>query len=240
MRKYDTAFDQLRDAKMLTWRPWVGRGYTEGGLLVIGESNYADEERENPSPTREIAVERVNVNWHFTEEVVKRFCLKRTEPNKTFDGVTHILKAEDSMPDFEASAKVWESFAYMDLLQCAMQGKGWGQDSRQRPWKELWPQGWKAVLAVIEVLKPGKLLFVGSGVATNCNRKLLPGGVDAKIKNHRKVGNLWLRTGALKPNGSQPIELIGIPNPGGAHGFSPDKWRDATRRILMAKAWRFG
>ena len=38
------------------------------------------------------------------------------------------------------------------------------------------------------VLKPGKLLFVGSGVATNCKRKLLPGGVDAKINNHRKVG----------------------------------------------------
>ena len=36
------------------------------------------------------------------------------------------------------------------------------------------------------------------------------------------------------------IDLIGISNPGGAHGFSPDKWRDATRRILMAKAWRFG
>ena len=76
----------------------------------------------------------------------------------------------------------------MDLLQCAMQGKGWGHSSRQRPWKELWPQGWKAVLAVIEILKPGKLLFVGSGVATNCRRKLLPGGVDAKINNHRKVG----------------------------------------------------
>ena len=85
------------------------------------------------------------------------------------------------------------------------------------------------------VLKPGKLLFVGSGVATNCKRKLLPGGVDAKINNHRKVGNLWLRTGALKPNGSQSIELIGIPNPGGAHGFSPDKWRDATRTALIVR-----
>ena len=219
--------EKLRGA--LTWRPWVGEKYpAEGGLLVIGESNYADETNgivDYPEGvTPETAVDTVNKDWEFTNKVVRCFCMDRTKTNRTFDGISGVLT---ELPDpEERSRAVWNSIAYMDLIQCALVGK-WGDTGRARPKKEMWGPGWTAVLAAIAVLKPGKLLFVGSDVATTCNKKFLPENAQAHVVNDRKIGSCWLRRGWLQPPNSNRIDFVGIPNPGGAHGFSPADWKDA-------------
>lgn len=231
--------EKLRGA--LTWRPWVGEKYpAEGGLLVVGESNFVDATNDivdyPEGVTPETAVDTVNKDWEFTNKVIKRFCIDRipvtrytlTKKGHKFPPTLEaIFKVLNDLPDSdEKSRAVWNSIAYMDLIQCALVGN-WGNKDRARPTEEMWGPGWTAVLAAIAVLKPGKLLFVGSDVATTCNKKFLPENAQAHVVNDRKIGSCWLRRGWLQPPNSNRIDFVGIPNPGGAHGFSPADWKDA-------------
>ena len=221
----------------LTWRPWVGEKYpAEGGILVVGESNYADETNdfvEYPkNVTPEKAVDKVNEDWNFTNKVIRCFCIDRAKTNRTFDGISGVLN--DSPDSDERARAVWNSIAYMDLIQCALRGR-WdslGRTTRERPDEEMWKRGWSAVLAAIAVLKPEKMLFVGSGVATTCNEKFLPENVQAQVVNARKIGRLLFRTGWLRPRDSERIAFAAMPNPGGARGFSPVAWRKALKDFV--------
>ena len=227
----------------LTWRPWVGEKYpAEGGILVVGESNYADETNDivdyPEGVTPETAVDIVNKDWEFTNKVIQHFCIDRiplkrytqTKKGHKFPPTLEApFKVLNDLPDSdEKSRAVWNSIAYMDLIQCALVGV-WGQKDRARPTEEMWGPGWSAVLAAIAVLKPEKMLFVGSGVATTCNEKFLPENVQAQVVNARKIGRLLFRTGWLRPRDSERIAFAAMPNPGGARGFSPVAWRKALK-----------
>ena len=230
----EQAFLELHKRGLLTWLPWVGGDYKPGGLLVVGETNYA---HDDSGATPDDAVANVNGNWHFTHDVVNTFCLSRRKSNRTFDVITHLLKGSDAAKVAAVSAEVWQSFAYMDLIQTAMKGKGWGNGDKriaiERPQKAMWKPGWKALIEVIKILKPGSLLFVGAGLAYNCKGKSLPDGTESCITNVCKVDHsLWLRAGWIKPYGENRIDIISIPNPGGARGFVCECWRKAV--------WEYG
>lgn len=225
----EKAFLELHKRNVLKWLPWVGNGYEPGGLLVVGETNYANDDS---GATPSDAVANVNGNWRFTHDVVDRFCLSRRNSNRTFDVITHLLKESDAAKAAHVSAEVWQSLAYMDLIQTAMKGRGWEngykRNAIERPQKQLWKPGWEALIEVIRILKPGSLLFVGAGLACKCNGKFLPNGTESHIANVRKVGKtLWMRARWIKPSGETKIDIVSIPNPGGTHGFVCKSWRKA-------------
>lgn len=231
--KYEKVFCALHDKGVLTWCPWVGEQYSKGGLLVVAESNYAKDDKGN---TPDAAVACVNGNRAFTKEVVDMFCLSRKKTNKTFDGVTYILMQDDDDIVKKVSRSIWNSVAFMDVIQCAMKGIGWKEDKAlarnniERPARYLWKPGWEALVSVVKVLEPSCMLFVGSSLAYMCNKVFLPKGVAAEIKKRQVVGKrLWLRTGWMKVEERNKVAIISIPNPGGAHGFSLDLWRKAVK-----------
>ena len=197
--------------------------------MVIGETNYADADI---GATPEEAVAAVDCCWHFTEEVVRRFCILRKDANRTFDAITYLLMKSVSDKVQNVSPAVWASFAYMDVIQHAMRGIGWkGVNRRERPGDELWKPGWSAVIEVIKLLKPGKLLLVGAGVACHCAGKYLPQGVEAEIVNVHKIGPLWFRKGRISVDGQPSIPVTAIPNPASARGFKKQAWREALKSL---------
>ena len=206
-------FESLHEKGVLQWKPWIGNGYQIGGLMVVGESNYADAD---DGKTLDAAVAEVNGNWNFTQDVVELFCISRKQPNRTFDGITYLLKpSEDNVAD--VSFKVWHSIAYMDVIQCAMKGKGYGGNARQRPADNLWKPGWSAVAEVIKVLRPSRLLFVGSELAYHSTSRFMPRGrMSANIRNACNIGRLWLRDGFVDVDGIGKLPVLSIPNPASA------------------------
>lgn len=223
--------DAMRIKSGLRWKPWIGDFYEKGGLMVIGETNYADADM---GATPADAVAAVDGNWHFTENVVCRFCFSRKDTNRTFDAITYLLMKSANDKERNVSPAVWNSFVYMDVIQHAMRGKGWKDvEHRQRPEEELWYPGWSAVIDVIKLLRPGKLLLVGAGVACHCSDKYLPHRVEAEIVNAHKIGPLWFRKGRISVEGLPSISVVAIPNPGSARGFVKESWRKALKSFSM-------
>ena len=228
----------LQAKRELTWLPWIGTDYTQGGLMVVGESNYANRDC---GPTIDAACKAVEGNAYFTECVVSAFCINRTKRNPTFDGITNVLVDNGKSDILEAGRQAWGKIAYMDVIQQAMRGKDWSNKGHSqlvvskrpsRPTNEMWKPGWKAVMKVVDILKPGALLLVGAGVATHFSDKYVPSDYGAETKNDGKIGRLIRRTGTLTLPSRQKIKVCAIPNPGGAHGFVPTKWRKHVHSYL--------
>jgi len=230
--KVRKALEALHSNRVLTWYPWIGSEYTRGGLLVVGESNYANGD---VGHTPDAARKAVDGNVYFTECVVSRFCINRSERNPTFDGITNVLCDDLKKDILSAGRHTWGRIAYMDVIQQSMRGKGkdWKTgEGRSRPTKGMWGPGWNAVLEVMEILKPGSLLFVGAGVANHFSSKYMQDGYSAEMKAYGKIGRHIWRKGALVLPSGQKIKVCVVPNPGGAHGFSPKEWRAKVRRFL--------
>ena len=240
-------FERLHDKEIhneeaITWYPWVGVDYKEGGLLVIGESNYADGDM---GETPEKACKALEDNVNFTREMVRLFIINRDKANKTFTGISNVL-CDNSLLSSNMvviGRSVWKRIAYMDVIQTAMQGlpeegvptpPAWANcKKRQRPKeKKLWTNGWRAVLKVIKVLKPNSILFVGSGVADHCNPKFLPHGNNS-VMHKERIENAWplWREGELKLQDGRSIKFGAIPNPGSQGGFNYRVWRDKVSNV---------
>ena len=238
-QEMDRGFVKLHKEGILTWYPWVGANYQPGGLMVIGESNYADSD-EGKSP--EEACEKVDMDVNFTREVVNKFCINHEEYNKTLDGISKVLSIDGFAAD---SYFVWQRIAYMDVIQKAMRGlpkkpvperwvkyKGVG---RERPGCErLWKWGWRAVLKVIDILKPGVLLLVGAGVGDHCASPFLQDGYESSLEKKQldychsgsyRVGTLTM------PNGNSIYVFI-MHNPSSKAGFEPNVWRGLVKKHL--------
>ena len=196
--------------------------------MVVGESNYA---KDDMGPTPDAAVVAVNNDWHFTENVVCRFCISRKDINPTFEAITYLLMKSASDKTSCVSPMVWHSFAYMDIIQQAVRGRGWGISTMGRPREEFWAPGWTAVVEVIRRLRPSKLLFVGAGLSNHCAGKYLPPGVKSDISKIRQLGRLWLRAGNLFVDGLSSMPVVVIPNPGSSRGFRRGLWRDALKKF---------
>lgn len=225
-RGYDTAFMKLRK-QGLTWLPWVGKKYKEyNGLLVVGESNYAD--LELPGDTIDSAKQRVKNDENFTRKVVDCFGCCRRQKNKTFTSLSKILCGDhsDAIED-EEYLKVWQAVSFMDLVQEPMRGLKTCCDaaedpkSRERPENDVVLDGWSVVKSVLSELKPSRVLFVGLGMVDVLSR--LPEEI------HVNTNSNGFRIGTLL----NQVRFIAIPNPGGAFGFSPTKYA----KLLKAESF---
>ena len=232
---------QLHANRVITWYPWVGADYQEGGLMVVGESTYADSEN---GDTPELACRNVNSNVNFIIEGVYKHCIFHSKGNRTFTGVSRVLCDDSMISDNITSIgrAVWRRIAYMDVIQRTMRGlpsknslltNAWRNITRrERPSKELWKPGWKAVLNVVDILKPKALLFVGAGVADHCNRDFLPDGYECSMVRERLRPGLIVRTGELILRNGEAIKICAMPNPGSQRGFNANDWRSVVRKHI--------
>ena len=222
-RRYDEELCRLIKNDGLSWLLWIGDEYCETNLLVVGESNYADQD--TPDEDAKSAGLRVKQNHKFTRGVVSCFCVCRKRKNQTFDGIGFVLQS-GSRYLIEESVKVWRRIAFMDLVQIPMLGKGWGKVARNRPSMEAMEDGWCVLRKVVEILKPKAILFVGCSTVT---------AVKAK-KRQRKFGISELqlskkdKRGILAMNDGCKIPFYVMPNPGSAYGFSKNEWQKIVAR----------
>ena len=113
---------KLHEDGVITWYPWVGVDYKKGGLMVVGESNYA---QQCMGDTPEKACKAVDDNVNFTKDMVMRFSISRERGNRTFTGISKVLcdgalLAKNNIVDIGRS--VWRQVAYMDIIQKTMRG----------------------------------------------------------------------------------------------------------------------
>ena len=139
------------------FEPWIGNQYHNGGIfkkkiLIVGESHYCGGCDECG----------LKYNQHCTDLTTTKCIQDYLDPNcerepwmKTF------LKFERSLVNFETDAedreKIWNSVAFFNFLQVAMNG------ARESGSPEDYEEGAEAFLEVINDLKPELIIVWGVG-----------------------------------------------------------------------------
>ena len=170
-RKFDKKLKELVSKKGLSWYPWVGSKYKKGGVLVIGESNYADS---NTASDSKSAVEMVENDELFTRRVIDVLGLR--DGNGTLDRISKILHHDWTTWDTvegRGFREKWNDLAYVDISQRVVwTGAVYGNEKEPSGIKtkvldEDIAAGWPLMLKVCDVLKPSKIL-VFSSRSFNC------------------------------------------------------------------------
>ena len=132
--------DKLKQISGLTWLPWIGKNYSVGNALILGESHYCYGDH---------TLDDIENDCNETRSVIGDFAmLGRNAGNqyKTYEPMETILKNTIIHNDCE---NVWHSISYMNLVQQCM-----GNNQARPLWRNFL-DGWFVVLQVINILKPG-------------------------------------------------------------------------------------
>jgi len=212
--KYDTSacddrYDgKLKDIPGLTWLPWVGKGYCDTRILVVGESNYTDEG---------MAAIVDGDKW-FTRKVSNYFCISEQE-RRAGQAMRYIARrlmtsVHDTVP------KVWSQIAYMDVCQkCLVKVEG----ERPRPTPDNYESGVLPVCSVVDVLRPKLVIFVSKGAFDyfknrQCLRKLKDYSILTYLNAPTEtIGKLHTK------NCDVPVAFT--THPGGFGATASIKWR---------------
>jgi len=199
-----TNFDeQLKQMSGLKWLPWIGQFYEKTKTIILGESQYEDEDDwqdDNINATRFL------IGTGFSEK----------KWGKPYYNAEKVLLSIDK-PTKEQGSFLWKSVVYWNLVQRLMSSR------KERPNNADFYNGWKLFFAIIDTLQPkpttcivlGKSSFGQLGCFlnnydTSWNRNV------SEFYKAEKIINLSRR--------EQNLKLIFINHPSGSFGFKYKYW----------------
>ena len=146
----------------LTWKPWIGNNYTNGGIfdkkiLILGESHYGSDKD----------------SW-FNENLTilsiqEKIGEAKGEKGKFYKKAFHtnIFKAFNEKPATNQNKiEFWHSVAYFNYVQGSV-----GEKPRERPEKNDWDLSFSAVKKTFDLLKPEIIVVLGYTLWENIWRK---------------------------------------------------------------------
>jgi hypothetical protein len=191
MKYYDTSFDnQFNAIENLTWKPWVGKDYSnsEHKVLIIGESHY-----EWATESDGVPASHYLANDNFSRELIKDRCLgslKAKDMNEPKFYTNAVLSIGNGISD-ELRQKVWSNAAFYNFIQRPMKENG------VRPNKNDFTKGWNVFDEVISALQPTYCIIFGLEIGNNFTSSLLPNWKTVKFrgkgKSAYKVGDVYGR-----------------------------------------------
>lgn len=214
-------FDQaLADASNVTWVPWVGKNYAnlpgKRRVLIVGESHYSNE-NDPKKATAEIA-ERLN-DKSYTRAIVSESLVGDEWTTRTLSTLHQLFYSPSNRAAF------WGDVAFFNIIQRPL----WYRPGNpERPTWEDFRSGWEAFLAVVEILKPDHVLFIGVEAANHFNGFMAEyGHKHVAVKWPEKVGSVYARSASLAVDDRwTPLHFI---KHCGSY-FSTDRWSDYLHR----------
>jgi hypothetical protein len=138
--------------RSVTFKPWVGSRYEAKDnrfgvkLMVLGESHYSKDGAPDPQ---------------FTRSVIKTFGVSR-EPGRgrTFTKLAKLLLDIRSGEVTDAKrSEVWRELLFYNFVQEYV-----GSSARQRPTSNMWVEGKKPLLQVLDRYSPDLILVLGKAL----------------------------------------------------------------------------
>jgi hypothetical protein len=187
---YDGRFAKLDN---LTWLPWVGAQVPEmpdcQRLLIVGESHYST--AVDPISSRSGGGNR------FTRRMVRKFAVRRTPTNPTFENIGKVLLG--GWP--EDHAALWSTLSFYNFVQRPMESRA------ERPKQEDWVKGWTLFERVVRILKPSHCIFIGVTASNSFNWAMEnSGALFQPVQRLVKVRRTWARSAQMSV-GKQTIDL---------------------------------
>lgn len=203
--------------KNVFFKPWIGKNYHNGGIfkkkiLVIGESHYCDgcDKCSGDPQTGECS--------DFTNNVVQKIVNgDTTRWSGTFRKFERSLVGHDTTP--EQSVEIWQSLAFYNYLQVAMNGPREGGD-----WYD-YRQAEASFYDVLNDLRPDLMIVWGvSRMWDNMPSQGWEAGEEIVVDNY-SMKNGWY---AL-PDGSR-VRAIWVYHPSVAYSW--EWWNKVINNVL--------
>lgn len=207
-KSYDKEFRKLKKSAGLTWLPWVGKEYRNEKILVIGESNYTDKGWTST----------VDEDIMYTRKVVDHICFRRMHrKSQTLPNIARMLNVFKG-GKLDIVPMVWPKIAFVDVCQRCLEQVG---KKRERPSEEDIVNGWRTIFALIRILEPRFLIFMGKTAADFLSDEVQGMQVNCPIACSRK--NDSRHKHAIIRTGNMQTPMILLPHP--SNGFSHNVWR---------------
>lgn len=207
-KSYDKEFRKLKKSAGLTWLPWVGKEYRNEKILVIGESNYTDKGWTST----------VDEDIMYTRKVVDHICFRRMHrKSQTLPNIARMLNVFKG-GKMDIVPMVWPKIAFVDVCQRCLEQVG---KKRECPSEEDIVNGWRTIFALIRILEPRFLIFMGKTAADFLSDEVQGMQVNCPIACSRK--NDSRHKHAIIRTGNMQIPMILLPHP--SNGFSHNVWR---------------
>lgn len=203
------------------FKPWIGKDYNSGGifgkkLLVVGESHYCDKdicpECGNPEDAGKCA--------NFTTDVVNSYL---SEDKKNGRWTSTFKKFEKSMVGDTTpveSREIWDSIAFYNFLQRAMNGPR--QAGAYADYENSEPAFWD----VMEELQPD--VMIAWGVTRMYDN--MPGGEAWEPEQDIVVDGYHTRNGWYTLKSGNRVRAIWVYHP--SAGYSWNWWNKVIKTVL--------
>ena len=214
-KSYDKKFGNLKKTAGLTWLPWVGKEYRNERILVIGESNYTDKGW----------TKTVDEDQRYTRKVVDHICFRRMHrQSQTLPNIARMLNVFEGTK-MDIVPMVWSRIAFVDVCQRCLEQV---DKRRKRPTDADIVDGWRTIFALIKILKPRFLIFMGKTAADFLSDEVKGMQVSCPITCSRKSDSRHKH--AIIETGDMKIPMILLPHP--SNGFSHNVWRKYLRETF--------
>lgn len=199
--------------KNVRFKPWVGKNYQNGNefgkkILVIGESHYCkDCEDVNESDCPD-----------FTQNLIQELVDGKTASwTGTFRKFERSLVGHETTP--EESARIWNSLAFYNYLQTAVDGP------RKSGTPEDYDKSEDAFYEVLNTLQPDAIIVWGvTHMWDNMPSRGWEKGDEIEIDGYP------LKQGSYTLDNGHVIKAIWIYHP--SSGYSWDWWNKAIKEVL--------
>jgi len=194
--------------KGLYYLPWIGKDYINSNakLLVLGESNYIDEEGYG----EEEDWNQILMKQNFTE-ILEGVTLYRPLVNLTKAIYNKKDLSRNEMSD------IGNKIAFSNIVQRPLKNR------KERPINIDFYNGWKAILKVIKIIKPKNIIVIGVvsiEILKDLAHEENMGIFDFK-KCKEKINNVFPRNFCIT-NNDENINCIAIRHT--SSFFSWNKW----------------
>jgi hypothetical protein len=189
----------------LTWDPWIGEGYTDTGLLLLGESFYSEGSG---------WLSRRDAARHMVNNQGRNSSKPAFSKSRLFRSVERTLlsKSHTTMAEREA---LWTSTAFFNLVQRPMASR------KERPKDSDFDLGWRVMLETAKVIKPQVCIRLGIAGIGRLGHYLANNDTGWKYNPQDfKKRPLVIH---LRHENVQ-FKLVAINHPSGSFGYQYRKW----------------
>ena len=130
------------------WKPWIGSGYQERRVLILGESFYNWREPDSGAlitPENDMPLEIADCAMTNPEKPVSKFV----------DVITKAI-CNAVKPTVNQSQNAWNSIAYTNYIPVSV-----GEGAAPRPTREMWRQAELEWPSLLEAVRPRIVIVIG-------------------------------------------------------------------------------
>ena len=146
----------------LKWLPWIGKNYDSADqkILIVGESHYTGTDENSIKKHQSKDYTRIVV-----DELALKYLTKDKRSGTLFRNLNLALLGTESKKT-EIRKTYWDKVCFYNFVQEEM------KTIQKRPSKEQLNDGWKSFVELMKILKPTKVLFIGSKVCDEYSHSL--------------------------------------------------------------------